>query len=102
MLQVGHQNKKVILYQNIRACKRIWCYQVWFGRYRHYSYFLRFTFYGLGTKTKKIHHGKILGHAKNCLVIRFGLVDIIIIATFSVLRFTGWVPKQKRCITPKY
>ena len=36
-----------------------------------------------------MHHGKILGHAKNCLVISFGLEDIVIIATIGVyvLRF---------------
>ena len=41
VLQFGHQNKKVMSFQNIRACKRIWCYQVWFGRYHHYSYYIK-------------------------------------------------------------
>ena len=102
VLQVGYQNIKDVSWQNIRACKNLSGYQVWFGRYRHYSYFLRFTFYRLGTKTKKIHHGKILGHAKHCLVIFFGLVDIVIIATIGVLRFTGQSPKQKSQTVPKY
>ena len=49
-----------------------------------------------------MHHGKILGHAKNWIVITFGLKDIAVSALFGILHFTAWSPKQKSCVTPKY
>ena len=70
------------------------CYHFWFKRYRRFSYFRRFTFYRLVVKTKKMHHGKISGHAKNWIVITFGLKDIAVLATFTILRLTGWSSKQ--------
>ena len=65
----------------------------------HYSYYWRFTFYRLVTKTNKIHHGKILGHAKNCLVISFGLVDIVIIYLRAVPGQYQGGTRQKTCFS---
>ena len=61
-----------------------------------------FTYFRLVTKTKKLRTTKIFGHAKNWIVITFGLKDIAVLATFAVLRLTGWLSKRKRCTMEKY
>ena len=52
-----------------------------------------FTYFRLVTKTKKLRTAKIFGHAKNWIVITFGLKDIAVLATF-----TGEIttPKNRR------
>ena len=66
-------------------------YLAWFGRYRYYR---RFTNYRLVTIRKQLDCTKILALAKGFGVIRFGLVDIAVIAIIGVMYITGWSPKQ--------